>query len=218
VKHQAEVKNDPLEEGVLPQRMREKRAPRPPTARQLREIARRYVERYIPSVVQTETVLWRKVKRATGLLKDGSEAGPVIDAIITEFTARKILDDDRLARALVAEYHRRGDPRHTIRGKLMRKRIPSDISAEALKLLDDSVRETGRDPQRQRAIAYAKRRRLGVFQRDPVRRAKRREKDLGALARAGVRWAMAKEIVDHDDEDELLEELDPVRQDDDTED
>jgi len=192
--------------------MKEKRVPRPPTPRQLREIARRYVERYIPSVAQTEAVLWRKVKRATGQMKDGSDPAPVIDAIITEFTARKILDDDRLARALVAEFHRRGDPRPTIRAKLMRKRVPSDIAAEALKLLDEKVRDQGRDPQRQRAIAYARRRRLGVFQRDPVRRAKRREKDLGALARAGVRWGLAKEIVDHDDEDALLEELEPMRE------
>ena len=194
--------------------MYEKRAPRPPTARQLREIARRYVERYVPSTAQTETVLWRKVKRATGKLKDGSEPGPVIDAIITEFSARKILDDDRLARALVAELHRRGDPRPTIRSKLMRKRIPSDIAAEALKELDAQVRDQGRDPQRQRAIAYARRRRLGVFQRDPVRRASRRKKDLGALARAGGAWGLANEIVDHSDEEELLAELEPADLDD----
>ena len=190
--------------------MHEKRTPRPPTARQLREIARRYVERYVPSVAQTEAVLWRKVKRATGKLKDGSEPGPVIDVIITEFSARRILDDDRLAKALVAEFHRRGDPRPTIRSKMMRKRIPSDVAAEALKQLDDQVRQQGRDPRRQRAIAYARRRRIGVFQRAPVRRSSRRKKDLGALARAGVSWGLAQEIINHDNEDELLEELEPA--------
>lgn len=192
-------------------RPRERRPPRPPTPRQLREIARRYVERYVPSVGQTEAVLWRKVRKATGVLKDGSDAGPVIDAILTEFCARRILDDDRLARALVAEYHRRGDPLPVMRGKLRRKRIPGDIAAAALAELDQQVRDDGLDPRRQRALSYARRRRLGPWRRDPERRAQRREKDLAALGRMGVPWGLAREIVDHDDLEQLEDELDRGR-------
>ncbi|MBO85826.1 MAG: regulator [Deltaproteobacteria bacterium] len=188
-----------------------RRPPRPPTARQLREIARRYVERYIPSVAQTEAVLWRKVRRATGLLRDGSEPAPVIDAILTDFCARKILDDDRLAHALVREYHRRGDPLPKMRGKLVRKRIPFDIIDQALRTLDEALKADGVDPRRQRALAYARRRRLGPWRRDPARRSARREKDLAALGRTGVPWGLAREIVDHPDLDLLEEELNATR-------
>lgn len=188
-------------------RERRTRPPRPPTARQLREIARRYVERYVPSVKQTEVVLWRKVRRATGLLADGSDATPTIDAILTEFCARRILDDDRLARALVREYHRRGDPLPVMRNKLRRKRIPSDVASQALDLLEDTVKDAGLDPRRQRALAYARRRRLGPWRYDPERRAQRREKDLAAMGRAGVPWGLAREIIDHEDADALEDEL-----------
>ena len=186
---------------------RQKRPPRPPTARQLREIARRYVERYIPSVRQTEAVLWRKVRRATGTLRDGSDPAPVIDAIITEFCARRILDDDRLAAALVHEYHRRGDAMPLMRSKLRRKRIASDVADAALRSLDHEVKSAGLDPRRQRALAYARRRRLGPWRRDPEKRAARREKDLGAMGRAGIPWGLAKEIIDHPDLDLLEEQL-----------
>lgn len=188
-----------------------RRPPRPPTARQLREIARRYVERYIPSVAQTEAVLWRKVRRANGLLRDGSDPAPVIDAIITEFCARRILDDDRLAHALVREYHRRGDPQPKMRSKLMRKRVPFDIIDRALRTLDDTLKADGIDPRRQRALAYARRRRLGPWRRDPAKRSARREKDLAALGRAGVPWGLAKEIVDHTELELLEAELDAIR-------
>jgi len=157
------------------------------------------VERYVPSVKQTEAVLWRKVRRATGLLADGGDPAPVIDAIITEFCARRILDDDRLARALVREYHRRGDAVPIMRNKMRRKRIPSDVVQDAIARLDAAVKDLGLDPRRQRALAYARRRRLGPWRRDPERRAARREKDLGAMGRAGVSWSLAREIIDHDD-------------------
>ncbi len=184
-----------------------RKPPRPPTARQLREAARRYVERYVPSVGQTEAVLWRKVRKATGMLADGSEPGPVIDAILTEFCARKILDDDRLARALVEEYHRRGDPVFKMRAKLFRKRIPADIIQHALAKLDHKVRAEGIDPKRQRALAYARRRSLGPWRRDPEKRSARRDKDLAALGRVGVSWGLAKEIVDHPSMEDLEAEL-----------
>ena len=189
------------------ERPHERRPPRPPSARQLREIARRYVERYVPSVAQTEAVMWRKVRRATGVLRDGSDPTPVIEAILTEFCARRILDDDRLAKALVAEYHRRGDALPKMRSKMIRKRIPYDIIDHALKTLDQRLKDDGVDPRRQRALAYARRRRLGPWRRDPGRRAERREKDLAALGRAGVPWGLAKEIVDHEEVELLDEEL-----------
>ena len=190
---------------------RTRRPPRPPSARQLREIARRYVERYVPSVGQTEAVMWRKVRKATGLLADGSDPAPAIDAIITEFCARRILDDDRLARVLVREYHRRGDAFAVMRGKLRRKRIPSDVADAALRMLQESIRDAGGDPRRQQALAYARRRRLGPWRRDPDKRQARRDKDLAAMGRAGVSWGLAKEIIDHDDLDALEEEVDASR-------
>ncbi len=181
--------------------------PRPPTEFQLRQAAVRHVERFVPSIAQVTEALWRRVRKATGLMADGTDAAPVIRAIVTDFVQRGILDDHRLARTLVTEWQRRGDPLPAMRGKLMRKRIPSAISAQVLAELNTQLLEQGVDPTRQRAIAYARRRRLGPWRFDPIRRADRRQKDLAALGRVGIPWALASEIVDHEDGDALLAEL-----------
>lgn len=184
-----------------------KRPPKPPTSQQLRDQARRYVERYVPSVRQVERSLWRKVKKATGKLKDGSDAGPVIDAIIQDLAGRNILNDDRLARHLAAECQRRGDARSVIRNKLYKKLLPQESIRQALQELDDAIRDRGGDPKREQALAYARRRRLGPWRRDPDKRAARREKDLAAMGRAGISWGLAKEIVDCEDVELLEDEL-----------
>ena len=66
------------------------------------------------------------------------------------------------------------------------------------------------DPDLAAAIRYAKRRRLGPFQRDEIRRVERRQKDLASLARQGFSYGIAKRVIYAESPIELETECDPA--------
>jgi regulatory protein len=60
-----------------------------------------------------------------------------------------------------------------------------------------SAKRTSSTSPAETARAYAKRRRLGIHRR-PDTRALHRDRDLGALARAGFSYDLARRVVDAD--------------------
>ena len=83
-------------------------------------------------------------------------------------------------------------------------------------MLDDAIKaasdELGhgddrRAMDRAAGFEFARRRRLGVFNPDPVKRKARRDKDMAALARRGFGYEICRAVVEAYDEDALRDLL-----------
>jgi regulatory protein len=181
-----------------------KKKERPPpelSSAYLHEQARRHLQRYWPSEFQLRRVLGRRVQRC--LYFHGGEredADVLVDGVIAELVQSGGLDDRRFTQHWVEEMHGRGISALGIRARMRDKGVGRE-------LVDDALRELqGPDPELARACTYVRRRRLGPERRDPSQRKDRREKDLGAMARAGFAWSIAKRVIDADDLELLLDE------------
>ena len=81
--------------------------------------------------------------------------------------------------------------RSTIAAKLAASGV---AAAERVRAIDRLEEETP-DAENAAALAYAKRRRLGVFRAEPDDSPERRRKDLAALARAGFAMEVASRAL-----------------------
>ena len=184
-------------------RKRDPDRPRAPlTKLLLEEHAAWYLERWWPSARRLEQVLVRKADRHARGHEDRALGRAWATEIVGARVARGNLDDRRFAKAWVDEFHRKGLSRRAMLAKLREKGVPGDIAADAVRDMDDAV---GPDAEKLRAVAYARRRRLGPMRTDPQQRTDRRQRDLGAMARAGFSFGIAKQVIDADDLDELIE-------------
>ncbi len=122
-------------------------------------------------------------------------------SVVQDRVSRGSLDDRKFARAWVDELHRKGLSRRGIVAKLREKGVEAALAHEAIAALD---LEVGPAAERMRAVAYARRRRLGPMRPDPAQRAARRQRDLGAMARAGFSFGIALEVVDAEDLEDVL--------------
>jgi regulatory protein len=82
-----------------------------------------------------------------------------------------------------------------MRAKLRQNGVPNSVLDEAMVEFQGSAPDLDLEAARN----YARRRRLGPYRRDPEGRAERRDKDLGALARRGFRYDVAREVIDADE-------------------
>lgn len=163
----------------------------------LRQQGRRHLERYWPSEEQLRRVLRRRVDRFT--TERGGPRAPgygLAEKIIKEFLEQGALNDVRFTKAWVESLDRRGDSRFRMRAKLRQKGVSSEVIDEVVQSHDQATRDEGIDPVMARAAATLKRRRLGPYRHDPQKRAERRDKDLGALARAGFPYGVCKQLID----------------------
>jgi len=154
-------------------------------------------------VAQLRRVLIRHVDRnhrRWGGDREAAREG--IDPLLDELVESGALNDARFARNWVEQLDRKGMSRLAIRSKMREKGIDGDLVQAELTRVD------GQEGNREllRAIAYARRRRLGPAQTDVQRREARRKKDLAAMARAGFGYGIAKRVVDSEDLDDLIEE------------
>ncbi|MCO4769596.1 MAG: RecX family transcriptional regulator [Deltaproteobacteria bacterium] len=194
--------------------MRERRTPRAPrvTTAALERAAVHHLQRYPSSRQQLRRVLMRRLQRAErrsepGEGPDRDQVVADIDELVEQLSARGHLDDGRLADALAADWLRRGVSPPMIRARLRSKGISGEIATEAITAAKEAAREQGVDPEVASAAAYARRRRLGPFRRNPDERQERRQKDLAALGRRGFRFDVARTVIDADSPDELPEPL-----------
>ena len=124
---------------------------------------------------------------------------------MAELLACGLLDDRRLSRALAESLHRKGVAGRAMPARLRSRGLDPELLGEALAPLNRELVE----PELLRACTFARRRRLGparpVHRRpeDPAERRHRREKDIGALCRAGFSLGVALRVVDAADLDRL---------------
>ncbi len=168
------------------------RPPRPLTPDRLHKAALAYLERYAASTEQLRRVLARRLQRAAqaGVAQVGAAE---IEAELQRLTRAGLLDDAAFAAMKAVSLGRRGRSRRGIAMALRKLGVAPEQGDAALAAADD-------EPQAElaRAIAFARRRRLGPF-RPPAERADRRQRDLAALGRQGFGLALARQVIEAED-------------------
>jgi regulatory protein len=178
----------------------QRRQPKPATYERLEKAAYAYLERYAASRASLRRVLMRRVERSARLHgTDREEATGWVEAILESFTRSGLLDDQAYARMQAASLRRQGRSARQIQARLAEKGVDRDLIETALEETD--AEDPAEDSETAAAVAYARRRALGPFNRRGDRAA-RRERDLAAMGRAGYDLAIARAIIDAADSDE----------------
>lgn len=171
-----------------------RKLPRQVTPAYLQRAALAYLEKYASSAENLRRVLRRKVDKRCRLRgEDPAEFQDMIDEVVAKSLRTGLIDDTRYAEARVATLRRRGGSARAIQAKLSAKGVDRATIAAALEGGEE-------DDEEKAARAFARRRKLGPFR--PGERAPYRDKDLAALARAGFRFDIARQIVDGERDDE----------------
>ena len=173
------------------------------TEKRLANIATYYLQRYSTTAAHLQRVLLRRVDKALkahGEQPDATRADMKvwIDALVAKLTASGAVNDVAYAEGRTASLRRLGKGPGKIRVALAVKGIPAAVIARVLE--DTATTATGEDAALQAAIAYVRRRRLGAYRTGPRDKDTDR-KDLGALARAGFSFAIAKAALNASDDD-----------------
>lgn len=159
---------------------RQKRTPRPLDAARLNDLALAYVARFAVSAAKLESYLKRKLAERGW----GEETDPPVNEIVARFVRAGYLDDAAYARMKAGSLRRRGYGERRVAQALDAAGVAPDQRGEA---------RGGEVEQRQAALVYARRRRLGPF--GPAVDRAGREKQLAALMRAGHRADLARAVL-----------------------
>ncbi|MEP7222923.1 MAG: regulatory protein RecX [Novosphingobium sp.] len=155
--------------------------PRPIDAARLGEMALAYVARFATSAAKLDAYLRRKL-RERGWEGEGD---PPVKATVERMVELGYIDDEVYARSKTGSLLRRG---------FGARRISQDLnSAGIAEEVRESVR-AGVDEQRRAALAFASKRHIGPFGPPAPDRAAR-EKQMGAMLRAGHPLDSARELV-----------------------
>ena len=180
-----------MPQAALPPRRRLK----PPTPERLANIALYYLGRYAASEASLRRVLENRLRRAVmqdpALAEDDQKMASLREAIthiIEKHRRTGVLNDAAYAEMKTRSLRRAGGSRRVIEEKLKMKGIRVEQTARALAATDE---ENGTDDGEQAAaLAFARKKRLGVFSPKPDD-PDRRRKNIAAMARAGFSSAVA---------------------------
>ena len=177
------------------------RKPRKLTRDYLERAALAYLGRYDSTERNLRLVLRRKAKRRLDAHDAGDDARRDaerwVDELVDKAVANGLVDDRRYAEGLMRRLQRRGTSHRASWAKLREKGVSGEVAEELL------GRSGNADGELAAAAAYARRRGLGPFRRDPEAREARRERDMGSLARAGFGVDTARRVLDAASPDEL---------------
>lgn len=159
--------------------------------RYLENAALHYLKRYSATVSQLRRVLMRRVDRS--LRAHGgerTEAVGWVDALVDKLLRQGFVNDQAYAHSKAHSLRASGRSARVIAQKLKQKGVAQEVVAKQVAEATSEVSEEAA------ALIWARKKRLGPFQRDPKSRPDRRQKDLAAMARAGFPFALAKKIID----------------------
>ena len=164
------------------------RSPKKITPQRLKNIALYYLKRFDSSVDNLRQVLRRRVSDYAYHNPEWNkaEAYDWIEQILADFERYGYLDDNRYAEIKVKNYVAAGKSARYIAGKLKQKGIAEAVVEELLEEQDYQPFET--------ALAFARKKKIGPY-REQEKRAEFRQKDLGALVRAGFDYDTALQVL-----------------------
>jgi regulatory protein len=170
-----------------------RRPPKPVTEAYLQRVALAYLERFASSSENLRRILQRRVVRRCRLRdEDPAPFAPMIEAIVEKSRRSGLLNDRQYAENRTATLRRRGGSARAIGAKLAAKGIDRETIAQAL--------EGEPEDEERAAHAFARRRRLGPYNRGDRKAA--RAKDLASLARAGFSYDVARRVIDSEPQDD----------------
>jgi regulatory protein len=168
------------------------RKPRKLAAADLQDRALHYLGRYAASTARLRQVLTRRIQLSARTHElDPAPLLAELEQVILRLTRTGLLNDTAFADMKARSLNRRGGSRRQIAAKLAASGVPQAERARAIVGLEEEMP----DAERAAAVAYAKRRRLGVFRATPDDSPERRRKDLGAMARAGFAMDIARRVL-----------------------
>ncbi|MFN3199145.1 MAG: regulatory protein RecX [Bradymonadia bacterium] len=173
-----------------------------------RENLRRVLSRRVSKVARAAAYAAEQDEPGTGeaIKEERLAAGAeIIEPLLDRFVEAGLLNDRVYAEGRVRALHRQGHPARAIRARLRAKGVPAELVDEVLELLAEED-DGGLSPDLEAAILRARRKRLGPY-RDEASRADRRQRDLGALARAGFSFDVARQVIDAPDKEHLEDML-----------
>ncbi len=156
----------------------------------LRRAALAYLARYAAPSAHVRRILQRRLDRAEARGAEMRVGPEDIEALLADLVRMGLIDERAWAEAQARTLRRRGASARAVAARLSSRGAPRDEIERLLGEEDDAA-------ELQAARALARRRRLGPW-RDPTERAERRQKDLAAMARAGFRLDVARQVVDAD--------------------
>ncbi|MBM4292621.1 MAG: hypothetical protein FJ138_15375, partial [Deltaproteobacteria bacterium] len=173
---------------------RERRARPPIDGAWLRDSCLRYLGRFSSSEANLRRVLKQKLRDAESLASDDPhEHARWINEAVEYARAAGGVNDDALARALLAAYRRQGLAAAMIKQKLSLKGLPADAVKRAFEEREEDV-----DPQEDQlrsAARAAQKRRLGPWGPQGLDYPAR-QKQLAALARKGFSFDVSKRVLE----------------------
>ncbi len=152
--------------------------------------ALRHLHRYASSAENLRRVLERRVRRRLGSAdEDARAARDLIDALVARYRATGLLDDAAYAAGRAKNGLARGRSLRRIAAGLAAKGVGAADAAAAVAALGG-----GGNAELAAACAFARRRHLGPFRRDPDATADRR-RELAAFALAGFERYTAEAVL-----------------------
>ena len=177
------------------QTARKRRPAKKITPQRLKNIGLYYLQRFESSVENLRQVLHRRVDvyAKENPQWNKNEALQWIEDVLAEFEKLHYLDDNRYAEIKIRQYLDAGKPARYIQQKLQQKGISPSITNAILA-------EAEFDPLAM-ALKLARRKKIGPF-RAPEQRREFRQKDMGALVRAGFDYDTVCQVLEYNPEEE----------------
>jgi regulatory protein len=162
----------------------------------LQRAALAYLERHASSSENLRRVLRRKLARRLRLRGAGEDLGDatvsrLVDEVVATCVRARLVDDALYAAGKVGSLRRKGGSARAIEARLAAKGVGRSTIASALAEDGDPA-----EAEWLAAHARARRRRLGPYR--AANRAAFRDKDMGALMRAGFAFDIARRVIDGD--------------------
>jgi|AntRauTorckE6833_2_1112554.scaffolds.fasta_scaffold29426_2 regulatory protein len=180
-----------------------KRKPKKITQKYLYNSGLYYLERYNACTEHFRRTMKRKIMRSIRVHEEPpeEECHDMLENVIAEFQNLGYLNDELYTRGMVNSLRRKGLPSRMILMKLKQKGLDEDLIKETLETHDQDYGEE-HDPDIIAAALFARRRKIGAYNKDYNKRDHElKKKMLAKLARSGFSYAQASQILDMDIEE-----------------
>ncbi len=176
---------------------RKRKRPRKISPKYLENAAVYYLQRYASTVAGLRKALIRKIDRS--VREHGgtrAEHLPALEDVLRKLEQSGLLNDQSFTLHKADSLRAAGRSTRVIALKLRQKGVPTALAAAHIARVKAEI------PDDDAAKMFARKKRLGPFRRvaDVATRKELRQKDLGAMARAGFNYDVAKRIIDGDAE------------------
>lgn len=162
----------------------------------LEKNATSYLNRFDSSAANLRKVLQRGIRRHGRQVDPDlvQRAEAYVEELIARYLASGLLNDQRYAATIAWSLRERGSSQRAIAHKLSARGVDAAAIQDAISEAD---RDRGVDGDLDAARRFARKRRLGPHRAADERTA-RRDRDLGALARAGFSLEVACRVLEED--------------------